>query len=110
MTEATETTSDPESIDQPTTADDAETGQTGETQGVFDDLDWPALRHKLGVTAIGLLALLAAWALFQVYVSAGEAISIWVSPDFVPIFEAAFNAIVVIVAIAGILLVRRELA
>lgn len=107
MTETAETTPDPESIDQPTAADDDE---ATEDEGVFDDLDWPAMRHKLGVSAIGLLALLAAWALFRVYLSTGEAISIWVSPDFVPIFDAAFNAIVVVAAIAGILLVRRDLS
>lgn len=106
MTETASTTSDPESIDQATAADDDE---ATEAEGVIEGLDWPKLRRKLAITAIGLLALLAGWALFQVYVSAGEAISIWVSPDFVPIFEAAFNAIVVVVAIAGILLVRREL-
>lgn len=107
MTETPQTTPDPESIDESTAVDD---DQTTEPVSVFDGLDWPELRHKLGVSAIALLALLAAYALFQVYLSSATAISIWVSPDYVPIFTAAFNAIVVVAAIAGILLVRRDLS
>lgn len=107
MTETPETTPDPESIDQSLAGDDE---GAGEGDGGLMELDWPELRRKLGLAAIGLLALLAAWALFQVYLSTSRVISIWVSPDFVPIFTAAFNAIVVVLAIAGILLVRRELA
>lgn len=58
--------------------------------------------------AIVVLGLLATWATFQAYASASEAIGIWISDDFVPIFEAAFNVAVVLVALAGIVwLVRR---
>lgn len=102
----------------PTDADaasDAETiadgdGATVQRSGWLRDLTWPELRRKLLLAAILGLALLAAWASFQVYVSVSRAVGLWISRDFVPIFQAVFNAAVVAVAIAGILRIRRGLA
>lgn len=75
-----------------------------------DGLSWATVRRYLLLSAIVGLATLAAWATFQVYLSASAAISIWISADFVPIFRAAFNVVVVLAALAGIVAVLRELS
>lgn len=68
----------------------------------------PDFERTLQGGAVVVLGLLATWATFQAYASASAAIGIWISEDFVPIFEAAFNVAVVLVALAGIVwLVRR---
>lgn len=85
-------------------------GPTAERSGLLEELTWPKLQRKLQLAAVVGLALLAAWAAFQVYLSLSRAIAIWLSADYVPIFQAVFNAAVVAVAIAGILWIRRALA
>lgn len=55
-----------------------------------------------------LLCLLALVATFRFYFAASEAIRLWFSPDFVPVFQAAFNLLVLVAAALGVsLLVRR---
>lgn len=73
-------------------------------------LSWEDVRRKLLLAAIAVLALLATWATFQVYVSTSQAIGIWLSDAYVPIFRAGFNVVVVLVALAGILALVRELS
>lgn len=56
----------------------------------------------------GILCLLALVATFRFYFAASEAIRVWFSSDFVPVFQAAFNLVVLVAAALGIsVLVRR---
>lgn len=58
--------------------------------------------------ALAALALLALVALLQFYLSASRAITIWVTREYRPLFQAAFNLVVLLVTGVGIsLLVRR---
>lgn len=59
-------------------------------------------------TALAALVLLAAVALLRFYLSASRAISVWVTREYRPLFQAAFNLVVLLVTGVGIsLLVRR---
>lgn len=104
----TDTTDTPSTEAESTVADGE--GPTAERSGLIEELTWPEVQRKLQLAAILGLALLAAWAAFQVYLSLSRAIAIWLSADYVPLFQAVFNAAVVTVAIAGILGIRRALA
>lgn len=77
-----------------------------------DDGGWfgPGVERKLQAAGAVVLGLIATWATFQVYFSLSRAIEIWFSRDFVPVFQAAFNLVVVLVAVAGIGWLVRELA
>jgi len=56
----------------------------------------------------GILCLLALVATFRFYFAASEAVRVWFSSDFVPVFQAAFNLVVLLAAALGIsVLVRR---
>ena len=58
--------------------------------------------------AFGILCLLALVATFRFYFAASEAIRIWFNRDWVPVFQAAFNLVVLVAAAIGIsVLVRR---
>lgn len=58
--------------------------------------------------ALAVLLLLALVSLFRFYFAASNAISIWISNDFVPIFQAVFNLVVLVLAVLGLsVLVRR---
>lgn len=58
--------------------------------------------------AFAILCLLALVATFQFYFNVSDAIRVWFSPDFRPIFQALFNLVVLIASATGIsLLVRR---
>lgn len=59
---------------------------------------------------LAALALLAVVALLQFYLSASRAISIWVTREYRPLFQAAFNLAVLLVTGVGISLVVRQLA
>lgn len=54
-------------------------------------------------------ALLAARATLQLYGSANRAIRIWIAPDFQPVFVAAFNLVVLLVAAIGISIVLKRM-
>lgn len=55
-----------------------------------------------------VLALLSAIATLQFYSNVSRAIDIWVAREYVPLFQAGFNLIILLAAIVGIsLLVRR---
>ena len=54
---------------------------------------------------LGLIALIA---VFQFYFAASRAISIWISPDFEPLFQAAFNLITLLLAATGIIIFARR--
>jgi hypothetical protein len=91
---------------------DLATGQATEPDDApdKDGLSWSAVRRNLLLAGIVVLGLLATWATFQVYASASQAIGIWLSDAYVPIFQAVFNVVVVLVALAGILALVRELS
>lgn len=59
--------------------------------------------------SLAALALLAVVALLQFYLSVSRAVSIWVTREYRPLFQAAFNLVVLLVAGVGISLVVRQL-
>lgn len=86
----------------------------GQTDGTRSDGDDPAddvekIRQYLLKGALGVLALLGIVATVQFYTSATAAINVLVSEEFQPIFQAAFNLVVLIGAGLGIAQVVREL-
>lgn len=90
--------------DEPMPNDDStDDGRTA----LLDDPD--QARRYLMWTAVALLALLAVVATFRVYTSASTAIARFVAPDFRPLFQAAFNLVVLLLAVAGITGLLRRL-
>lgn len=79
-------------------------GDDGSTTGLADADVWRYLR--LG--AIGLLSLLALIATVQLYTNTSAAIAEWVSPTYVPVFQAAFNLVVLLLALAGLAVLARR--
>ena len=80
-----------------TPADDEAAGD-----GTFRRLsagDARGLLDRVGLGALVLLALVAGW---SVYDQTGEAIRLWVDPAFQPVVLAAFNLVILLVALAGI--------
>lgn len=66
-------------------------------------LDDPmAAKRFLMWVAVALLALLAVVATFQIYTNTSTAIARFVGADFRPLFQAAFNLVVLLLAVAGI--------
>lgn len=86
-------------------ADDADGETTADASTGIADADvWRVLR--LGAT--GLLALLAVVATVQLYTNASAAISRWIAPEFVPAFQAVFNLVVLLLALAGLAWLARQ--
>lgn len=76
----------------------------------LDLLDDPeTARRYLQWLAVALLALLAVVATFRVYAGASAAIGQFVAPEFRPLFQAAFNLAVLLLAVAGISVLLRRL-
>jgi membrane protein implicated in regulation of membrane protease activity len=94
MSDTTDTT-DRTDTAEPTDAADQSTGRD-----VVRTLYWVAL---------GAFVLLAAIALLQFYLSASRAISVWVTREYRPLFQAAFNLAVLLAAGVGISLMIRRL-
>lgn len=67
------------------------------------------VRTYLHWAALAGLVLLAAAATLQLYGSASRAIRIWVASDYQPLFVAAFNLVVLLIAAIGISVVLRRL-
>ncbi|WP_436910578.1 hypothetical protein [Halosimplex marinum] len=61
-------------------------------------------------TAFAILCLLALVATFRFYFAASEAIRVWFSPDFVPVFQAVFNLVVLAASAIGISVLVRRIA
>lgn len=58
--------------------------------------------------AFAILCLLALVATFRFYFAASTVIDVWFSSDFVPVFQAVFNLVILVASAIGIsLLVRR---
>lgn len=87
-----------------------ETAPTGQAEGggeLADD-DGRDLVTLVEWAAFGVLCLLALVATFRFYFATSNAIRIWFSRDFVPIFQAVFNLLVLVASGTGIsVLVRR---
>lgn len=83
---------------------------TADTDGTNRLLDDPAAAKRyLMWTALALLAILAVVATFRVYTSTSTAIGRFVAPEFRPLFQAAFNLVVLLLSVAGITTLLREL-
>ena len=67
------------------------------------------VRTYLHWGALAGLVLLASAATLQLYASGTRAIRIWVASDFVPVFVAAFNLVVLLVAVIGISWILKRL-
>ena len=91
-TEPTPTTAEPTT----NTAD-----PTNDDRDITTTLYWGAL--------VGFV-LLAAVAALRFYLSGSRAISVWVSPEYEPLFQAAFNLVLLLVSGVGISLVVRRLS
>lgn len=85
------------------------TGATGNDPDGADDRTDSSLRGYAELAALGVLSLLAAVAVFRFYTAASRAIDIWISSDFVPVFQAAFNLVVLFLAVAGISVLLRRM-
>lgn len=59
--------------------------------------------------SLGVCSLLALFALLQFYASVGDAIDIWIAPEYQPLASAAFNLAVLFAALAGVSVIAREL-
>jgi len=96
----------------PTTTGGVETGPAGEGQPQESASGGRSTGARLAwlvqIAGLVILCLLALVATFRVYFAASTAISVWISPDFVSVFQVAFNLLVLILSIYGIsVLVRR---
>jgi len=91
------------------TSDDSELGGTADT----DTDDAPDGRDIVGYVqwaTFAILCLLALLATFRFYFAASEAIRVWFSPDFVPVFQAVFNLVVLVASAVGISVLVRRIA
>jgi hypothetical protein len=79
-------------------------------RGVAESLGITSLREAVLWGALVLLALLAAYSLFQFYGFAAAAIDEWVSDGYRELFQAGFNLVVLLVSTAGVALVVRRLS
>lgn len=68
------------------------------------------LRTNLYRAALGLFALLALVAVIQLYASVNATINTFISDQYRPLFRAAFNLVVLLVAGIGISWTVRELS
>jgi hypothetical protein len=90
--------------EEPSTTDPApEAGEADQGRTTGERLAW-----LVQVAALVILCLLALVATFRAYFSASTAIRVWISADFVSVFQTAFNLLVLIASVYGIsVLVRR---
>jgi hypothetical protein len=81
----------------------AEPGAGSEDRTTGERLAW-----VVQVGALVVLSLVALLATFRFYFAASEAITVWIADDYVSVFQAAFNLLVLVVCIYSVsLLVRR---
>jgi len=90
-------------------ASDAAPTEEVPDESATDDDGGRSTLHYLQWAAFGTLALLAVVATIQVYFAASRTISIWISPDYRPIFQAGFNLVVLAVCGVGLSLLARRL-
>ena len=81
----------------------AEPGAGSEDRTTGERLAW-----VVQVGALVVLSLVALLATFRFYSAASEAITVWIADDYVSVFQAAFNLLVLVVCLYSVsLLVRR---
>lgn len=81
-------------------------GAGGSTGG---GTDVEQIRQHILKGALGVLVIVGLVATFQFYASATEAINVFVSKEFQPVFQAVFNLIILLAVGIGIVQVVREL-
>jgi len=86
----------------------ADGGVTAE--GDRDSVDGRNIVGYVQWAAFAILCLLALVATFRFYFAASEAIRVWFSPDFVPVFQAVFNLVVLAASAIGISVLVRRIA
>jgi hypothetical protein len=88
----------------------AQSGDVAASDGSTDDSrsSGERLAWLVQIGALVVLCLLALLATFRFYFAASQAIQVWISDDFVSVFQAAFNLLVLIASVYGVsVLVRR---
>ncbi|MFP8958935.1 hypothetical protein ACLI4Y_19745 [Natrialbaceae archaeon A-CW3] len=95
------------------TVDDSSTppyGTSRNDEGIADgNGEHSELVRYLLWGSLGVCSLLALFALLQFYASVGDAIDIWIAPEYQPLASAAFNLAVLFAALAGVSVIAREL-
>jgi hypothetical protein len=74
-----------------------------------DDADDRTAMTYVQWAAFAILAFMALVATFRFYTAASRAISIWISSDFEPLFQAGFNLVVLAAAALGLSILARRL-
>lgn len=111
MTEPSTTSTASEAIDAGTDSDRLDEPPTGAgTATPTRDADRAErIRRNLTWAALGVCSLIAVVAVFQFYLSVGAIIDDWVADAYQPIVSAAFNLVVLLLSLAGISWIVREL-
>jgi hypothetical protein len=86
-----------------------ETAADAESEGSPDGESSNRVTQSLLKVGMVVLILLALVATFRFYFAASNAISIWFSSDFVPIFQAAFNLLLLLASVAGLAVIVRRI-
>lgn len=88
-----------------------ETDQTATQSDVNNELsrDRRNFRRYARLAAFGVLSILALIAIIRFYTASAQAISIWIAPDFEPLFQAGFNLVILIFAVAGVSVLGQRL-
>ncbi|MDX1744454.1 MAG: hypothetical protein R3324_00835 [Halobacteriales archaeon] len=89
-----------------TTEDAAEMESDGESVAAEKSRDLTTTLEWAGVVILGLLAVIAT---FRFYNAASRAIGRLVSPEYEPLFQAGFNLVILLLAVAGISVLTRRL-
>lgn len=78
-------------------------------QGASSGLNKERIANLLTVGTIGVLTVVALFAVLNLYTAVSQTINIWFTNAYAPLFRAAFNLVVLMLALAGLSLVfRRE--
>lgn len=80
------------------TTDDADDDETADDADIIS----ATMQRYLYRGAFVALALFGLFAATQFYLNASRTISVWVTPDYQPLFQAAFNLVVVIACGLGL--------
>lgn len=103
--------SSPTDATEPTDADGSERGSAPVSSGTGNRSAGPGGRSATSYLEWGAFAVLTALALvatYRFYLTASRAIEIWFTADYVPVLQAVFNLVVLVVAVTGLsVLVRR---
>lgn len=96
-----------DTTDAPSTDDASATGDPTDDEPADDRGDLVRYAHY---ALLGGLTLLALVATLRLYLAASTAIDIWVAREYRPLFQAAFNLVVLLLAAVGISWEVRQVA